>query len=361
MAKGGIIRKIIVAANILLALGLLFCYASVYINPARFWIPAIVGLFYPFFLLANLAFLIYWIIVWKKELVISLLAILLGINHLSAFVQLRLSNQQELAVPAIRLISYNVNLFRLYPWSKKPPSHNEVISYIGSNNFDIACLQEFYTVNSKFSEADAKRKLGMRAKVGYIIQNSQSAYGLAIFSRFPIVNSGEIKFENTLNSSIYADVKINGDTVRIYNLHLQSLRLKEHNFNFLLNNSLRQGNDRYDEIKDLTSRLRTAFVKRAQQVALVKQHIASCHYPVILCGDFNDTPVSYTYRELTSKLQDSFKEAGAGMLNTYAGILPSYRIDYILHSPEFKTLNFSSPRLNLSDHYPVCANFTLTH
>ncbi len=361
MAKGGILHKVIVAANILFALGLLFCYASVYINPARFWIPAIVGLFYPFFLLANIAFLTYWIIVWKKELLISLLAILLGINHLSAFVQLRPGNKHESAVPSIRLISYNVNLFRLYPWSKLPPSYDGVIRYIGSNNFDIACLQEFYTVSTKFSEADAKRKLGMRSKIGYIIQNSRSAYGLAIFSRFPIVNSGEIKFENTLNSSIYADVKINGDTVRVYNLHLQSLRLKEHNFNFLLNNELRQGNDRYDEIMDLASRLRIAFIKRSQQVELVNRHLKNCPYPVILCGDFNDTPVSYTYRELTGKLHDSFKEAGAGMLNTYAGILPSYRIDYILYSPEFKTLKFSSPRLNLSDHYPVCANFTLTH
>lgn len=356
-----ILHTILLVTNVLLALGLVICYLSVYVSPAKFWFPALIGLLYPFLLIANLAFLFYWIFRWRWTFTISLLAIGLGANHLNSFIQLPYGKSTENEKTDLKVLSYNVNLFRLYPWSKKPPAYKNVINFIKKNNFDIVCLQEFYTKANQFSEEQAKEQLGMYSHIRYILKRPQSGYGIAIFSKYPIVNSGDIIFENTFNSCTFADIKVNDDTIRIYNNHLQSLRLKERNFNFLLKNEFRNESNKYDELKDILLRLHDAFDKRAFQVDKVAKHIATCPYPIILCGDFNDSPVSYTYKSLTKRLNDPFKAVGVGFVYTYSGFWHSYRIDYILNSPEFKALNFYSPRINYSDHYPVVTSYVLKH
>ncbi len=352
-----ILHNLLLIGNIIVALGLISCYLSVYISPADFWFPAIIGLLYPFFLLANLAYLIYWIFRWRWLFVIPLVAIAMGANHLNAFVQLPFGKGKNEKKANLKVMSYNVNLFRLQSWSKTKPTHNEVIKYIKENGIDIVCMQEFYVRENKFTEEQAKEQLGMHSHINYILQRKQSGYGLAIFSKYPIVDSGEIIFENSFNSCIYVDIKLNNDTIRVYNNHLQSLRLKERNFNFLLKSEFRNESNKYNELKDILSRVHDAFDKRAFQVDKVAKHMSNCKYPIILCGDFNDSPISYTYETLTQKLNDSYKEAGVGLVYTYAGLWPSYRIDYILHSADFEAVSFYSPRINYSDHYPVVAKY----
>ena len=352
-----ILHNLILIGNILVALGLIACYLSVYVSPADFWFPAIIGLLYPFFLLANIAYLIYWIFRWRWLFLISSAVIVLGANHLNAFIQLPFGKENKDKKADLKVMSYNVNLFRLQSWSKTKPTHYEVIKYIKQNGIDVVCMQEFYVREKIFSEGQAKAQLGMYSHINFILQRKESGYGMAIFSKYPIVDAGEILFENSFNSCIYADIKINNDTVRIYNNHLQSLRLKERNFNFLLKSEFRNESNKYNELKDILTRVHDAFEKRAKQVDKVAKHISDCKYPIILCGDFNDSPISYTYKTLTQKLNDSYKEAGIGLVYTYAGLWPSYRIDYILHSPQFRTVSFYSPRINYSDHYPVVAKY----
>lgn len=354
-----LLHNFLIIGNIIVVLGLVSCYFSVYVSPADFWLPAIIGLLYPFFLIANLAYLIYWIFRWRWIFVMSLLAIVFGVNHLNSFFQFPFGKSKKVEKSDLSVMSYNVNLFRLYSWSKNKPTHNEVMDFIKKNKFDVVCLQEFYVNSSKFTEEDAKQKLGMYSYIKYILKRLQSAYGIAIFSKYPIVDSGEIIFENSFNSSIYTDIKVNNDTIRVYNNHLQSIRLKERNFNFLLKSEFRNESNKYSELKDILTRLHDAFDKRAFQVDKIAKHMSNCKYPIILCGDFNDSPVSYTYETLTRKLNDSFKEAGVGIVYTYAGLWPSYRIDYILHSNDFRAVSFYSPRVNYSDHYPVVTNYVL--
>lgn len=347
-------HRILVITNVFLAVGLLLSYVSVYINPSVFWLPAFIGLLYPFFLLTNLIFLFYWVFRWKKEVLISLVVIVIGIGHLNSYVQFPFGKSKHITDSTeIKVLSYNVNLFRLYSWSDKKPSFDSIINYVKQNNFDIVCLQEFYVDNKNLSEAQFKKKIGLNTHVSYILKRSTSAYGIAIISRYPIVNSGDVMFQNTFNACTYADIKINNDTIRVYNLHLQSTRLKKRNFDFLLNQNFRAKSNKVREVSDLMGRLGNAFIKRAIQVDLVKTHIDLSPYPVLLCGDFNDSPVSYTYHVLTKKLKDSFTEAGIGILATFRGIWPAYRIDYILHSRQFSVFDYSSPQKSFSDHYPV--------
>jgi endonuclease/exonuclease/phosphatase family metal-dependent hydrolase len=252
-------------------------------------------------------------------------------------------------------MSYNVNLFQLYSWSKEPPTQNQVFEFIERENIDIVCLQEFYLVNDKFNEKQAKSQFDGNMHVGYIIKRQNSAYGLATYSRYPIINSGEIKFENSANACIYTDLQVGKDTIRVYNNHLQSLRLKERNISFLLNQNFRKETQKMDEIKDISFRFRDAVQKRAKQVEIVTKHMLSSPYPAIVCGDFNDSPISYNYRQMRRNLNDAFIEAGAGVGHTYKGFFPSFRIDYVLYSQSFKATSYSSPRVNYSDHYPVVA------
>lgn len=353
------LHRTLVVINILFSLGLIISYLSAYINPEKFWILALMGLFYPFFLISNIIFLVYWIIRWKKAFFIPFFAILLGIGNLTNFIQLPFGKIRKEDSLAFKVLSYNVNLFKLYAWSTEKPSFTDIVKFTKISKADIVCFQEFFVNNGKLPENAALQDIGMNSHLGYSVRKNNSAYGVATFSKYPIVNKGEIRFENSFNSCIYSDIKIDDDTIRVFNCHLQSIRLKEKNINFLLDQSVNTKSSHFKEIKDIFIKLRDAFRMRSKQVKLILDHVKESPYPVIVCGDFNDSPMSYTYTKMTKNLSDSFKEAGKGIANTYSRFLPSYRIDYILHSKEFKTLRFSCPRVNYSDHYPVLGSFTI--
>ncbi len=348
-----------VFVSLLLGLALVFSYLSVYVNPQFFWLFGIVGLGYPILLLLNLFVLVYWILRWKWEVLIPLVAILLGINHFSSFFQFPFGKGSITSKDDVKILSYNVNLFKLYHWSNEEPTFNKIFDFIRNENLDIVCLQEFFVVKGKLTEKQVREKIGYNSHVGYIVKRKESGYGLATFSKYPIVNTGEIKFENSANACIFTDVLVNGDTIRIYNNHLQSVRLKERNINFLINQSYRKDSQKMDEIKDISFRFRDALVKRAQQVELVTEHIMKSPYPAVVCGDFNESPISYNYRQMRKNLDDSFTEMGSGVGYTYRGFIPSFRIDFILYNPEFVATSYRSPKVNYSDHYPIISTISL--
>lgn len=352
------LHRVLLITCILFAAGLLLSYLSVYINPEKFWLLALVGLAYPMLLVINLAFLIYWVIRWKRLFLVPFIAILFGINHLTNYVQLPFGNKTEMQKPSFKILSYNVNLFRLYAWSKETPSFNRIFDFALADSVNIACFQEFYLVDGKINDKMIRNHLNMNSHIEIVIKNIHSGYGIATYSKFPIVNKGEIEFKNTSNACIYSDIKIGEDTIRIYNCHLQSLRLKERNLNFLIKKDHQEESNALNELKDISFKFRDALIKRAQQVNMITTDVKKCRYPVIICGDFNDSPFSYTYHELTRGFFDTFKEAGKGLANTYVRFFP-YRIDYILHSKEIKAINFSSPRVDYSDHYPVIGSYIL--
>lgn len=348
-------NTILVFFSMVIALALLLAYLSVYVNPKVFWLTGVVGLAYPVLLLFNLASLVYWILRWRWDFLIPLLAILLGLSQFSSFFQFPFGKKDLSSQSDIKVLTYNVNLFKLYSWSKEEPTHTKIFKFINEQNPDIVCLQEFYVLNSKLTEKQARSQLNYNAHIGYIVKRKDSGYGLATFSRYPIVGSGEIKFENSANACIYTDLLIGVDTIRVYNNHLQSIRLKERNINFLLDQNFRKDSQRMDEIKDISFRYRDALKKRAQQVELVTKHILNSPYPVIVCGDFNDSPISYNYRQMRKNLEDSFIDAGAGVSQTYRGFIPTFRIDFVLYNPVFKATSHRTPQVEYSDHYPVVA------
>lgn len=359
-----LIKKILVYLNLSVVVLLFFSYLSEYISPEKIWVIAFFGLAYPYILAINFLFLLYWIILKKRYFLISLIAILLGWSNLKKLVQLRPAKEfSAKQFTTIKLISYNVRLFNYYRWVHDNSIPANIFKFFKSENPDIICLQEYFTLDKgEYSAESIVNKFSSTPyrNIKYTsITKGLSNFGIATFSSYPIVNKGYIKFENSLNICIYSDIKINNDTIRVYNTHLQSIRLKKNNYNFIDSLILSYNNKHLDEVKDISSRLKHAYIKRARQVDILSAHIRQSPYPVIVCGDFNDTPVSYTYHKMKGKLVDTFVESGSGIGNTYLGNFPSFRIDYIFHSKSFHSCCFQTERMNMSDHYPVMCTLSL--
>lgn len=338
---------------------LFLSYFAPYANPKKFWLFSFFGLAYPYLLIVNILFLIWWVIRWKRLYWLSLMCILTGwpnMKHLFHFGGITETKGD------IKILSYNVRLFDLYNWTHDKETRHHIFSFLKEESPDILCLQEFFQSDSgSFETHDTIMNItgSKESHVEYTVsRKKKDHWGIATFSKYPIINKGKITFKTRSNNiCIFSDLKIAEDTVRVYNVHFQSISFDRADYKFL--DALKENNDTLDaediEIasKNILRRLKRAFIKRASQSQKVLDHIATCRYPVIVCGDFNDTPFSYTYHSFSEKLKDSFMESGSGIGRTYLGDFPSYRIDYVFHSDKFKSSDFEVPEKEFSDHYPV--------
>ena len=312
--------KTLLLVNLFFLAGLLLSYLAPFISPELFWPMAFVGLAYPLLLFINIIFVLTWLIFKKKHFLISLIGILIGFNHV---VNLFEWNQIEKPLPEegtnLKVLSYNVRVFGLYNygpgWELNFTSRNKIFNYLTREDYDIICLQEFvHDRSKKFKTLDTIPKF-LRAKNSHFefTRSSKNVnfFGLATFSSYPIVNRGKIIFQTDGgNLCIYTDLKIGSDTIRVYNLHFESIGLSKEDHMFVENmiNIVQAGeNQTYvEQGKRIIGRLRRAFVSRGPQAEAVAAHIRQSPYPVILAGDFNDTPSSYVYRKITAHLTDAF-------------------------------------------------------
>ncbi len=363
-----ILRRLIVYTNLVFAILLVISFLSPHVSPQKLWLPSFLGLAYPYILLVNLLFMLFWILRKKREFILSFLAILLGWNtlvrnismHPGAFLKKayyeRLSREERSSARQLKVESFNVRAFDLYRWTENPSAREDIIRMFQRDDPDILCLQEYYSSDiGPFGSEDLYQSLARTPyrHIEYTKSNPVNKYGIAIFSHYPIVSQGRIDLNNSLSICSFADLRVGNDTLRVYNMHLQSIRLDRHHYELIDSLKLRYDNQQMDEIRDISYRLKDAFIKRAAQADLISGHIKECPHPVIVCGDFNDTPVSYTYRRIGQGLKDVFAESGWGMGRTYNGKFPSFRIDYILFGNEFESLHFARSKVRLSDHFPI--------
>lgn len=356
----GIIDKIIFIANSLLALLLLLSYLTPYVNPNLFWPIAFLGLAFPILLLLNCVALIYWVIRLKKQFLLSAIVLLVGFNHIQSFVQFDNNPNKTKDKKEITVMSYNVRLFDLYNWSKNKQTRDKIFQLLQSENPDIICFQEFfYSKNKKlFPTLDTLPKFlnasNIHVETVKYIKASEQYFSIATFSKHPIVKKGKVNFDNnTSNACMFTDIKVNTDTIRIYNAHLASIRFEQSDYDFIDSVASQKTNARLDRVKKLSGRLTKAFKTRATQVLKITEHMQQSPYPIIFCTDLNDTPISYAYNQFTDLLSDAFIECGSGMGVTYNGLVPVFRIDYILHSKNFKATKFKTIKEKLSDHFPI--------
>ncbi len=281
-------------------------------------------------------------------MIFSVVAVAAGWSLLQKYVQL---NGEETGKPDIKILSYNVHHFVGDGVNNNKESTDTIVNFLQQQNADIICLQEVrLRKNSIFNLKGTVDKLNGISHYQYA--RSSSTYGSVIMTRYPIVDMGEIRFENSQNISIYSDVKIQKDTVRIINVHLQSYYIDPKRYSIIDSLDI-TGEKDLKEVREMGSKFKRGFKLRAEQVRVIRKYIDDSPYPVIVCGDFNDTPASYSYRTLAKDLNDAFVSSGKGIGRTYVGKLPSFRIDYVLYSDSFKSYNFQTYSFHMSDHLPI--------
>ncbi|PID92635.1 MAG: hypothetical protein CSA96_02160 [Bacteroidetes bacterium] len=362
-----ILDRFVFFLNILACLALLLAYLSPFINPARVFFPALFGLAYPLILLSHLIFISYWLFRLKKQIFLSLVLILLGWNHLAGLSPLHTKqSKQEAACSGetqLSAMSYNVRGFGIF-MDNDSSRRNLIAEEVHRQRPDILCLQEYFSKNHKgIRHIDHVQTIGMPYSAVFSSgsRSKHDGAGVATFSRYPIVKTTRIPFNTYGNAAMYNDIKIGQDTIRVFNLHLQSIRFRQENMAFMDTLRLKYSNKQIEEIRSIGLRLKIAFVNRAEQADMIANYIREAPYPVLVMGDFNDTPQSYAYRRVKKGLRDSFRRSGRGFGNTYAGkSLPSLRIDHILFGRGFESLQCHRIKTDLSDHYPVIASFCRT-
>jgi len=349
-------------ASVFIFIGMLTCYLAPLIHPETVFILPFFGLAYPIIVLLNLIVFIIWLIFRSKWALFALFVLVIGGKlHFRAFA----FNfwQDSKGQNELNILSYNVRLFDIYNPTKKGAleTRDKIFQFIRNQNPDVLCIQEFYRQDkpTKFTTIDSIYSI-----MGTTIYHERSAYkrhahqnfGIAMFSKYPMIAKGDVMFDaqssKDFNYCIYADIVKNNDTFRVYNAHLQSIKFQSEYYLISDGDPLENLTDE-NTIKYMLKKLHVAYQKRAEQARRVSNHAKLSPYPTIICGDFNDTPLSYTYNQFNKNLTDAFRNSSQGIGATYIGKLPAGRIDYIFHSPELASYNFKVHAEELSDHRAI--------
>ncbi len=354
-----VIKWVIFATNVAAIILLFSSFLSWRVSPLKTNLFSYIGLGFGLIFLVNIGYLVFWIVFskWKLAL-ISLAAILLCHKPVTTFFPLHLfpgKAPQE----AIEVLTYNVQGFP--EERRKNSSEHPILDYIARADADIVCLQEYLvskTGQSIFSQRDVNRILNQypyRSVTGLESSGRYHIYGLACFSKYPIENTHEVLFESSYNGAAVYTINIDGKRVTVANVHLESNSIMAEDKK--LYNDFLQNNDSV-KLEQITSNIRNrlggAYRMRARQVGKVKQYLATQETEgTIICGDFNDTPISYTYHQMKKGLQDAYISTAFGPGITYHQDLFLFRIDYIMHSEQMKAFRTKVDKVKYSDHYPL--------
>ncbi|MEI6049450.1 MAG: endonuclease/exonuclease/phosphatase family protein [Bacteroidota bacterium] len=353
-----VLYRVLLIVNAFFAFTLLMSYLAVHINPDDFVLPAFFGLAYPYLLLINIILVIIWAMLLRFEALISIIVIALGITHFSNYIKLSKPGGDK--TNTFKVISYNLRMFNYLENKSKNNSEKKILEFLHAQKPDIICLQEFFEpVNAAEKTAAFKTALGSMyySQMKSTGNRKNRFYGNATFTRFPIIRQGELNHPGSSSITIFTDVLIGKDTFRIYNNHLQSFRLRKIERSFLDEMTASNDNETIEDVKSLSKNLKKAFARRALQSQALKDNINTSPFPVIVAGDFNDTPVSYSYHKIRKGLNDSFVNSGYGAGFTYRGSYPPNRIDYILYDNALINSYFEIIKIKYSDHFPIVAYF----
>jgi len=330
--------------NLLAALSLLAAFLSPYINPNRMSLFAFFGIGFPLFLYANMFFVVFWVFVKRKYILLSLVLLVLGYpmirRHLQVFPERTTQSTQ-----GVKVMSYNVRNFAQLGRKEKKATAQSIKKLILNQNPDIVCFQEFG--NTKTPEK--------------ILDLGFSAYGTGaniIYTKLKVVHQGNIIDKKDNKFGVFTDVIMGVDTLRVINIQLLSY-------------SVSREIEAYDKTEKvnrkqfffaIATKLNHGFTGRVRETETLQKVLKKSKYPVIVCGDFNDPPASFTYQEIIKTgLKDAFVESGTGYGNTYNWSFPKVRIDYILTSSDLDIYNYKVLQANLSDHMPIEVFLTITN
>ena len=372
MAKSGKFRlftkRFFITCNILLVIFFLLACFAPYMDPQSWWFISFLGIGFPFLLLLVIIFLVWWLFVKRKYALISGIALLLGLKSISIFFAFHPFAKFEAKKQpgTIRVATWNVARFIEMKRNNNQGSRTRLrmMEEIEREDVDILCMQEFFhSLNPDWY-----------ANLTYISKHYNYPYfyfsrdhdgslhftGNVIFSRFPIIDSGLIRYPRpTLPESLlHADIKVNDDTIRVYTTHLQSLQLRPSDYEKI--DHIKDADDGLiNNSKTIFSKLRTGISYRKIQVDIIQQVLGDSPHPILFCADLNDIPNSYTYNLVKGDMQDAFLRKGFGIGRTFSALSPTLRIDYIFTDENFRVNQFKRVVKPYSDHYMLVSDITI--
>ena len=387
-----LINIIAFPATIVLAILLMLSGFVPTISPeTNSWLP-LLGLAFPVFFVLMVLFFMYWLVQGKWRSLFALSCLLLNLGQASLYIQwndenagakgaVNVSNGKEdkedgggpidkemldMNAKLLKVITYNAQLFGLYQNESSldivnteyMPAMDSFLRVLKAENADVVCLQEVYAkagglkALARFLKAEG----GFDYSQTYTLSDRRP-YGMIVLSKYLIKRWKPLSLgANTGNMAMWVDIEIPSEykflrnaRIRIYNLHLQSFRFAKKDYEVMQKQTQQKEID-MEGSKGIITRLRLGYQRRAQQVGIVKQSVLDCDFPKVICGDFNDIPVSYSYRQLSAGMRDAFVEAGRGLETTYKGSMPSFRIDYLLFDNPMRAVSYRSIKEVPSDH-----------
>ncbi|EKD32685.1 MAG: endonuclease/exonuclease/phosphatase [uncultured bacterium] len=339
-------------ALVISAIALLISYFSLLINPSITTIPLFFGLYFVPILFVNIVLLVLGMIRRSAATWITFFILLPSVLFADRFIRWGEASRGEEGI-SLKIMTYNVGMFDQKKGSDRIETLEGVARYVSSEDPSVVCFQEFYTSDT----ANIKTYFPDYPYINHRMFGLKSGnrFGNLILSKYPILNYGRVPFEGGTNLCIYIDIDHYGRTIRIYNTHLES-----HSISFTsLIKKMRKSERVSDDIIEVHDKVAGTFKKRSRQVDSLAAHLKSSKYPAIICGDFNDTPMSYTYHILSEGRKDTFRESGRGFSSTYSFLWPLLRIDYIFHPEGYWSLSHKNPKVRWSDHYPVISEIII--
>ena len=336
-----------------------------YISISQNSLIQVFGLIYPIVFLTNLLFIALWIIAKNKLALFSIFIIIIGFGNIGNNFQLTFTNQKIADDHQITLLSYNVQNFKYdngsHSYSK---TKQEIVDFLISKKPDIVCLQEYHSMANLFYKPLKQIRDSLKANTyyyeSYFSRKNNQLSGLVIFTKYKVVGKGKLKFKGSRTFGVYTDVIISGDTVRVFNIHFASTKMETRDIDFVINPDAENSQALKNHSTKIYHKLVQGYQLREKQLTYLQDQIKSTKYDILICGDFNDTPSSWVYNQLSNEFTDTFVKKGSGVSRTYAGPLPLLRIDYILVSKRFTTKGFKRYNIRKSDHYPVSAIIEIT-
>lgn len=339
MKKLSWFNKLMFFFNMVLTILTFIAYILPFLAPKLFPILSVFTLGLPLLLIFNFLFFAYWLLQFKRQMLLSGIVLLLGITFINKFYKF-----SETVLPQEKedftLMSYNVRLFNIYDWLKGTDVKTNIKKFVEENHPDIVCFQEYKSSDDIHFEG---------YKYSFLTDNEHKM-AQAIYSKYPIINTGDLKFPHSNNNAIYADIKKGNDTIRVYSIHMQSIRISPD-----INETINE-----EKSKVIFNRLSKAFAKQQLQAEMIEKHRGTCSYPIIICGDLNNSAFSYVYRVIRGDMNDAFEEVGSGFGKSYNYKYYPARIDYVFTDEQFTVKEFTTFNSFVnSDHFPVITRLSI--
>jgi len=368
-----ITKRVFISINIAAAVLFLLACCNAFLNPQQWWFIALLGLAFPFLLLLITLFLLLWLLLRSRWVLLSLGCLALGYANIRALVGFHFRGPHAIQKPAgaLRILTWNVTWFdeQTKEVKNRVSYRKDMFDFIAAQNPDILCFQEYVELNNHGPLYNNERELTRMGYPYHIIAYDYLGWkgsfhaGIAIYSKYPFADTFHIRYGGPLmlkanESFIGGDIVVNGKKIRICTTHLQSVLFQKNDYHSL--EIIRTAADSmYAASKSVVKKLVQGYKNRGDQVNIVRKQLDASPYPTILCGDFNDVPNSYTYFKLKGDWKDAFREAGSGIGHTFSKIAPTLRIDYIMTDRRFDILQYFRYNVPYSEHYPVIADVAL--